>query len=233
MPDQARNPDVDDLQRQIAALTEENRALRERTAAPAEIVRFDEFEALFDLLPVGIAMACDPACEQMRTNAAFNRMLGLPARQNASKTGPTANSLPFRVFRDGQEVNPEDLPMQIAARTGVSVDGSRCEIRRDDGHVLAMYGTVRPLFDAQGQTRGSIGVFIDATERELLIQELREAMTHVRMLKGLLRICASCKKICDGDGSWLQMEAFLRNHSEAEFTHTYCPLCLEKVLADI
>jgi CheY-like chemotaxis protein len=55
---------------------------------------------------------------------------------------------------------------------------------------------------------------------------------EVKVLKGLLPICASCKKIRDDKGYWSQIEDYLKEHSEVEFTHGYCKECAEKLLAE-
>src|SRR5262249_45061008 len=59
--------------------------------------------------------------------------------------------------------------------------------------------------------------------------ELREALSKVKVLSGLLPICSSCKKIRDDQGYWNQMELYIREHSEAEFTHSLCPECAQKL----
>jgi hypothetical protein len=55
------------------------------------------------------------------------------------------------------------------------------------------------------------------------------SMDHVRLLKGLLPICCACKKIRDDKGYWMQIESYLRNHSEADFSHCICPECAKKL----
>ncbi|VFQ46528.1 hypothetical protein [Desulfoluna butyratoxydans] len=57
--------------------------------------------------------------------------------------------------------------------------------------------------------------------------ELREALTEIRQLKGIIPICASCKKIRDDQGYWHQVEAYLSAHSEARFSHGICPACMD------
>ncbi|HEY6837834.1 MAG TPA: response regulator [Geobacteraceae bacterium] len=69
-------------------------------------------------------------------------------------------------------------------------------------------------------------------ERERLIAELQDAMAKIKMLQGLLPICASCKRIRDDKGYWNQIELYISEHSEAEFTHGICPECLEKLYPD-
>ena len=58
---------------------------------------------------------------------------------------------------------------------------------------------------------------------------LAEALDRARTLRGLLPICASCKKIRDDNGYWTQVEAYVRAHSEAEFTHSLCPDCTDQL----
>ncbi len=69
-------------------------------------------------------------------------------------------------------------------------------------------------------------------QRVLLIADLKEALAKVRMLSGFLPICANCKKIRDDQGYWNQIESYIRDHSEAEFSHGICPECLKKLYPD-
>jgi streptogramin lyase len=64
-------------------------------------------------------------------------------------------------------------------------------------------------------------------ERELT-RRIDEAVARVRVLRGLLPICAGCKKIRVGDGYWRQIEAYIREHSEADFSHGLCPECVSE-----
>ena len=66
-------------------------------------------------------------------------------------------------------------------------------------------------------------------EREQLIDELQDALAEVKKLRGFLPICSSCKKIRDDKGYWTQIESYIRDHSEAEFTHSICPECTKKL----
>jgi PAS domain S-box-containing protein len=69
-------------------------------------------------------------------------------------------------------------------------------------------------------------------ERENLIRELREAISKVKTLSGMLPICANCKKIRDDQGYWNQIESYIRRHSSAEFTHGLCPECAKKMMGE-
>ena len=61
------------------------------------------------------------------------------------------------------------------------------------------------------------------------VQELQNALNDVRTLRGIIPICASCKNIRDDRGYWNKVEAYIRDHSEAEFSHGICPECMKKL----
>lgn len=69
-------------------------------------------------------------------------------------------------------------------------------------------------------------------ERRKLILELKEALAEVKMLSGLLPICASCKKIRNDQGYWQQVDIYISEHSDVEFSHGICPECMEKLYPD-
>jgi hypothetical protein len=73
---------------------------------------------------------------------------------------------------------------------------------------------------------------LKARERELT-RLVEEAVANVKQMRGLLPICASCKKIRDDKGYWNQVEAYISEHSEVEFSHGLCPECARKLYPDI
>ena len=79
-------------------------------------------------------------------------------------------------------------------------------------------------------------LFVELTqakeEQDKLVHELQDALAQVKTLSGFLPICASCKKIRDDKGYWNQIEAYIGDHSEAEFTHSICPECMKKLYPD-
>jgi response regulator RpfG family c-di-GMP phosphodiesterase len=60
-------------------------------------------------------------------------------------------------------------------------------------------------------------------------EELQRALSEVKVLRGLIPICASCKKIRNDGGFWQQLEEYIGEHSEAEFSHGLCQPCLKKL----
>jgi hypothetical protein len=68
-------------------------------------------------------------------------------------------------------------------------------------------------------------------ERELL-SRLTSALQEVRKLRGLLPICANCKNIRNDQGDWEALESYILTRSKAEFTHTVCPECAQRLYPD-
>lgn len=64
-------------------------------------------------------------------------------------------------------------------------------------------------------------------------EELERALREVKILRGLLPICASCKRIRDDKGYWNQIETYLRENSDVEFTHGTCPDCAKKLYPEL
>jgi PAS domain S-box-containing protein len=99
-------------------------------------------------------------------------------------------------------------------------------VRRPDQDLLLM-------MSAMG---GQIGLFLSRrraeAERERLLTELQHALANIKTLHGLLPICASCKKVRDDSGYWNRIEDYVRDRSQAEFTHGICPDCARKMHPD-
>lgn len=105
-------------------------------------------------------------------------------------------------------------------------------------YVMAIQTT--RLRNAQGEIVGAVQCAQDITERkqaeeerERLISELQNALSEVKKLSGMLPICSSCKNIRDDKGYWKKIELYIRDHSEAKFSHSICPDCAKKLYPDI
>lgn len=82
--------------------------------------------------------------------------------------------------------------------------------------------------DASGN-KFIVGVIRDITERKKVEESLREALANIKTMKGLIPICASCKRIRTGVGDWQQMEQYIHEHTDADFSHGICDDCLSKL----
>ena len=69
-------------------------------------------------------------------------------------------------------------------------------------------------------------------ELEETVEKLKEALNTVKKLHGLLPICARCKKIRDDEGYWHEVEVYIRQHTDAEFSHGICPQCAKELYGD-
>jgi PAS domain S-box-containing protein len=151
--------------------------------------RVAELQTLLDVIPVGIAIATDPSCIQMQSNAYIRQLLGVSPGAKISKSAPAHEHPPYRVFQNGQEIPTEDLPMQVAVRLGIDVRDVEFDIVLPDGTVRQILSYATPLWDDQKQIRGTIGAFLDITERnqdaaalkasQQRYQELAEAMPQI------------------------------------------------------
>lgn len=74
-----------------------------------------------------------------------------------------------------------------------------------------------------------------AREQELLMrtQELERALREVKVLRGLIPICAKCKRVRTDTGDWQQLEVYIQDHSEAEFSHGVCQVCMKVVYPNV
>lgn len=151
-------------------------------------LRAEEYESLMDAIPVGIGIAEDSECRAIRTNGALARMLGVTPGQNASKTALGGEQLPFQIYHQGIEVASSDLPMQVSAREGCEVRDVEIDIKRADGSIVKLLSYITPLFSETGEPRGSLGAFIDITDRwqaETALKLSRDRMDLVLSSIGL------------------------------------------------
>jgi sigma-B regulation protein RsbU (phosphoserine phosphatase) len=92
---------------------------------------------------------------------------------------------------------------------------------------------VRKPFDREElHARVRVGIRVVELQRNLAdrVRQLEEALTRVKQLQGLLPICSYCKKIRNDRNYWQQVEGYITEHSQAQFTHSICPECFEKVV---
>ena len=149
---------------------------RVREANRQQARRVAEQQTLLDVLPVGIGIATDRECRQIRTNRAFAETLGLQVDINASKTAPAGERpINFRVIgADGLEIPDHELPLQVAAREGREVRDLELEVVHDDGRVVRLLEYAAPLLDEHGIPSGAVGAFVDVTS----VHQTRATLTR-------------------------------------------------------
>jgi PAS domain S-box-containing protein len=116
---------------------------------------------------------------------------------------------------------------------------STFEISSEDNSVWHEVSMTR-VMDRSGRETGKLIVVKDISERktaelerERQFSELQETLSQVKQLRGLLPICAGCKNIRDDSGYWHQIEHYIKEHSEADFSHGLCPACARKLYPDL
>ena len=178
----------EELEGRVAARTADLTAAKEglerevaqRQQAEAEVRRLNEslkhrvheLEIVLDLLPVGIAIAQDQACREIRTNRLLAQMLGIPEKSNASLSTPDTSALPsFRLVQKDRELRPDELPMQRAARENIEIRDFEATVVRGDGRELQAVFNVVPLRDAAGNARGAVASIQDVTTHQAALQD--------------------------------------------------------------
>lgn len=120
-------------------------------------------------------------------------------------------------FRDGKVHKKEQLRTTDEGTRYFEIASS--PLRDSEGRIVAGIEAVREITDRK----------IAELDKERLISELQEALEKISTLKGLLPICAWCKKIRDDSGYWKKVEDYIEEHTDALFTHGICPECYKKV----
>jgi len=163
--------DVTERQRAEAEVQRLNRELERRVA---------ELNKILDVAPIGLAIAEDPQCQTIHINSYMRKLLNTEQDASLSKTA-TGEILPHTILKQGVEVVGNALPMQQAACQGCEVQNWDFELVRDDGVRFHLVGYAAPLFDEQGQVRGSVGAFVDLTELTQSATLLRENEERLRL----------------------------------------------------
>jgi len=159
------------------------------------------------------------------TNASFYRLLGYKKEEII---GSTCFEL----------LHPEDRDTVLTAlhellKTPGARDSVQCRARHAEGFWMSFEIVACNLLK-HPEIRGLLvnGRHIDEREqreagKDQLIRELKETLAGLNTLSGILSVCASCKKIQTESGSWQQIEAYVRERAQVEFSHGMCPECVE------
>jgi len=136
---------------------------------------------------------------------------------------------------DGTALPLEECQMHRVISTGTRFMSADEVFVRKDGTIFPISVVSSPVFE-QGRAVASVTAFRDITqrkeleqEREQLIIDHMDALSQIKTLSGMLPICASCKRIRDDKGYWNQIESYVEQHSEAEFSHGLCPECAKNI----
>jgi PAS domain S-box-containing protein len=191
---------------------------------PDRVLSFDEYRQLTEQAPIltwrsDVTKACDYFNE---------RWLDFTGRTIEQELG----------YGWAEGVHPDDFDRCVAiyatAFDSREIFEMEYRLRRADGAWRWILDRGAPFVDGEGEFAGYIGSCIDVhdtVEGRAAVSRLAEL--ELRTLKGLLPICASCKRIRDDNGYWASVERYLTDHSEAEFSHGLCPMCYEAAAAEL
>jgi hypothetical protein len=146
-----------------------------------------------------------------KCQTAFNQQAGICSDCGAKNV--FENNMEKSVHEQtGRDINGRQIWSKIVATP----------LRNDRGGIEAVLEVVMPITENK--------ILEEANLR--LITDLENVLTEVRKLSGMLPICSSCKKIRDDAGYWNQIEEYIKDHSEVQFSHSICPQCAQQLYSE-
>lgn len=205
-----------------------NEDITERKLAEAEMQNLQaRLNTILESAQDGIFLMAFNTGERRYVNRVMAEMLGY-----------TREELLGMRFQDSVDLDTERVFSEIGRRmikTREAVHAVEYEIGRKDGSSLSVSTTLAPLVDNDGWITDVVGIMRDVTEKkkaeqekDRLLSELREALDNVKTLRGLLPMCSYCKKIRDDEGYYQKIESYIRDRTDADFSHGICPECAEE-----
>ena len=149
--------------------------------------RLADLTGVLDTVPVAVLICHDREGLRLEGNRFAGELLRVAPGQNFSQSAPPGERPAIRYERGGAPVPAHALPVQVAAREGVSVDDASLDALFDDGSVRHILGKARPLLDASGHPRGAVGAFVDVTEVVRGAHQLQVALDENRRLLAAVR----------------------------------------------
>ena len=182
---------------------------------------------LLETMDEGVILT-DLAGNIIHANPAAERILGLTRSQIELRNYISSE---WEIIRpDGTPMPSEEMAGPLAMTKKVSVRDIVMGVKHPDGNVIWITVSATPLMSKTNELEGIVGTFTDITklkkieeEHRRLQENLQDALTKV--INKYLPICSSCKRIRDDEGIWHEVEVYIRDHSEFEFSHSLCLEC--------
>jgi len=161
------------------------------------------------------------------------------ALEELGYTKKEIKSLTFLSLLDKDQLPRAIESVEEILKTGSQDRIAEFRLKRKDGEHIYIESKGALIYRG-GNPHAIQGIARNITERkkleeekEKVIIELKQALTKVKQLGGLLPICSHCKKIRDDKGYWNQIEAYIQDHSDAEFSHSICQECAKIYYPDM
>ncbi|MBU4263573.1 MAG: DUF3365 domain-containing protein [Proteobacteria bacterium] len=132
----------------------------------------------------------------------------------------------------------EEIPLPYARELNIlaqSFNKMSIKLRRSmDNLEHQVHERTSELMESNQQLQNEIHERVQTEKgKEKLIEQLHQALAEIKTLHGIIPICSFCKKIRDDKGYWSQVEAYVQKHTQAEFSHAICPVCLKEHYPDL
>ncbi|VTR97912.1 MASE1 domain-containing protein [Tuwongella immobilis] len=209
----------------------------ERTAASRAVAQSDaRYRDLFENMQELVALVGSGAEIQFANRTFYERLgytpkavLGTSLLDLVHPDDQEKMRALFRRFAIGDHFTEIELRLRTQAGEEMIVKGD-LSLQLVDGQI----GHVRVIFhDITIRKQAEAEVTRLQTELQERVAELEAAIDRVKELRGLFPICAWCKKIRDDENYWHEVENYIASHTDAQFTHGICPICIAKVMREM
>ncbi|MCX6155074.1 MAG: PAS domain-containing protein [Candidatus Kapabacteria bacterium] len=184
----------------------------------------NRFRGIFENASIGLYRT-NPAGDIILVNKAMLEILGFPSFEKLLNLNQNIHFLPsydrtefIKLIEEFGYIKGLESGWRTYHDDLIYLRETAWAIRDNDQKIIYYDGMLENITDS----------YLAALEREKLISELMKAHTEIKTLSGLLPTCASCKKIRDEDGEWHNMESYITERSQIEFSHGLCPDCIQK-----
>lgn len=246
-PERDEGPFLKEERLLINALTERLGRVSERLQAEKELNESEEkYRTLFETMDQGVVWQ-DAEGHIFSANPAAENILGLSLDQMQGRTSidPRWKS----IHEDGSDFPGNTHPSMVALRTGKKVNNvvmgvfnpktesyrwininAVPQFKNGTDKPYQVYTTFDDITALKNKEKNLEEIRKTLEDRNIMLQD---ALSKIKTLSGLLPICSNCKKIRNDQGYWQQVEIYIKNKTDAEFSHSICPECLEKLHPEI
>ena len=170
--------------------------------------RTTELQTVLDTAPIAIWIAHDPECKVITGNAYADEMIMQTTRSsNISRSATSGEAaVSYKVFHDGVELKPEEMPAQVAAATGKPVTDMEVELVFSDGRHVHMIESAMPLLDSNGRVRGAVITGSDISKHKQSENNLRRSEERHRLVLKASSLGTFELDLLTGESIWNEAE---------------------------